>query len=689
MADLKEDLGALRQSLLGDKPRPIQEGIEQLGTSFAAGIIDLQNDLLQKDTEFDQSGVPDFGFRSGLSRADTDEERKAYLDKWAGPKGWTQDRFGAYALTPAGMTMLGYPHKGKPVLIDEPWSLTRYDIADLAGEAPAIAGATAATLATGGMGLAAGMLAAAGGAALGKVAGEGVEEIRGENLQTFSQVAGDVGEEALYAAGGEGLFRGVLAPIGRKILRPRVNKMTPERAELAETAAEMGARPSITQIAPSSLLGRYQSLANMIFGNPLARGNLKAITKETDRLRAATGGKGSDARLSVGDRITKDVSRARGALARWSKGVTDQIDEAVQGQAVVPTSRLKAQAQEVLESLPRKKSTTVNEPSINYRDDLSGRQINLGGTRERPGDVVFSSKETITALEKIKDLPDFYTTGEMQQVTSQLFDAIGSETIVPGITGRNARLLWRASTDSYDDIVDEGIRGAVLRFRGRYHREISLFDNALIERVMKSPKLAGRLEPEEIVGAVFMRGKASKIGRLKAVVTPGTWKEVRRSAMEEVLGKLSKRADDPFEVMFQGKQFLTALDAYGPDTLNAMFGKSLTRDLYKLGRVTQLVTKEAKMTGGIVAASIALHPLKNVGRLLRIFFMADFLNTPFAVRWLTKGLSAPNTREGTAAITRLGIFVKALAEQHTTDPLPAQQESTNRRPPSGVAADTQ
>lgn len=662
MAELNEDLGSLRQSLLGNTPRPIEEGVKKLGESFKEGITDLQNDLLQTDPDFDPSGVPDFGLRSGLSRADTDEERKAYLDKWAGPKGWTQDRFGAYALTPAGMTRLGYPHKGKPVLIDEPWSLTRYDVADITGEAPAIAGATGAALATGGAGLIPGVVATATGAGLGKLAGEVVEELRGENLQTLPQVAGDIGEEALYGGVGEGVFRGVLAPIGRKILRPRVNKMTPERAELAQTATEMGTRPTVTQIAPSGLLGRYQGMADTIFGNPLARGNLRAITKEVDRLRTATGGKGAGARLSVGDRITKDVSRARGALARWSKGVTDQIDEAVQGQPVVPLQRLKDRADEILGTLPR----------------------------NAEGDVTMASKELVAALEDIQKMPDFYTTGEMQQVTSQLFDAIGSETIVPGITGRNARLLWRASTDSYDDIVDEGIRGAVLRFRGRYHREISRFDNALIERIMKSPKLAGRLEPEEIVGAVFMKGKASKIGRLKAVVTPGTWKEVRLSAMEEVLGKLSKRTDDPFEVMLQGKQFLDALDAYGQDALSAMFGKSLTKDLYKLGRITQLVTRKQPFSGGLVAASIALHPLKNVGRLMRIFIMADFLNTPFAVRWLTEGLSAPNTRKGAAALTRLGVFIKALAEQHTTDPLPIQQkENTSHRPPGSVAADSQ
>ncbi len=658
---MAEDLQSLRQSLIGEKPRPIREGVKQLGESFAEGIGDLRNELLQKDVDFDPSGVPDFGLRSGLSRMDTPAERKKFLDDWAGPKGWTQDRYGAYALTPAGMTRLGYPHKGKPVLIDEPWSLTRYDVADLAGEAPAIAGATAGALATGGAGFIPGVLATAGGAALGKAGGEAVEALRGENLQTFPQVMGDVGEEALLGAVGEGVFRSALAPLGRKMLRPRANKMTSERAELAQTAREMGGQPTVTQIAPSGLLGRYQGMADTIFGNPLARKNAHALEREMRRLRSATKGRGPAGRLSVGDRIAGDIGRARGALARWSKLTTNKIDEVVQGEPIVPLNRLKEQAQETLAKLPR----------------------------DAEGNITMASGELVKSLEDIAKLPDFYTTGEMQQVTSRLFDAIGNETIVPGITGRNARLLWRASTDTYEDIVDPSIRDALLKFRARYHQEITRFDNAIVQRIMKSPKFAGRLEPEQIVGAVFKKGESSKLKRIKAVVTPGTWNKVRQVAMEDFLGKLVKRTDDPFEVLFQGKEFLTALDGYGKVTLNAMFGKGLTADLYRLGRVTQLVTVKQKFSGGLVAASIALHPLTNVGRLFRIFFMANWLNRPFAVKWLTEGLEAPNTRRGAAAITRLGVFIKALAEQHTDDPLPTQQGNAGRQPPGSVAADSQ
>ncbi len=465
MAEHSEGFGGLRESLLGQTPQPIREGIAELGEGLKKGFGSLRDDLLQRDREFDTAGVPDFGLRAGLSRMDTPAERKRYLDKWLGPQGWTQDKYGSYALTPSGMDTLHLPHKNRPVLIDEPWSLTRYDIADITGEAPAIAGATAAGILTGGLSFIPGTLAVVAGEVLGKFAGEAVEEIRGENLQTFPEVAADALKQGAYAAGGEAVSRGLLAA-GRKAMAPYAARMTPERTTMAQSARELGAQPSVTQIIRPPILGRAQSMMNLIFGDPLSQKNAKAIIKEMSRLRSSTGAP-AGTKLSIGERITKDISRARGALSRWSSRVASQIDEMAGGMPVVPTTKIKAQAQEILDSLPR--------------------------TAE--GDVVFAQKELVSELENVMNLPEFFTTQQMQQVTERLFSAISDETIVPGIGRRHARMLWKSATESYADIADDNLRDLVLRFRDRYRREITRFDNALVERVMRSPKNAGRLEP--------------------------------------------------------------------------------------------------------------------------------------------------------------------------------------------------
>ena len=98
-----------------------------------------------------------------------------------------------------------------------------------------------------------------------------------------------------------------------------------------------------------------------------------------------------------------------------------------------------------------------------------------------------------------------------------------------------------------------------------------------------------------------------------------------------------------------------------------MFGKPHVDDLYRLGRVTQLVTQKQAGAGGLVAANIALRPLGNFKKIIQMVTMQRFLNTPFAVRWFTEGLKAPNTRLGAEALSRASVFMIAAGEQATQD----------------------
>src|SRR3990167_8173219 len=195
---------------MGDKGLPypdVAQSIENAGE-------DLE-EFLGVDPKFSQKGVDMMSFRAGLSRMDTPEERAAYLTKSVGKDGHTVDKFGNLALTPEGATRLGMERPDKPVIIDEKgasWS----DIADLQGDAPAILGGTVAGMLTGGTGFVPGVLAVGAGTALGKGMGEAEESLRGENLQSLPEVAEDVATTGAEVMLGEGLFRGFLAPIGRK-----------------------------------------------------------------------------------------------------------------------------------------------------------------------------------------------------------------------------------------------------------------------------------------------------------------------------------------------------------------------------------------------------------------------------------------------------------------------------------------
>ena len=256
----------------------------------------------------------------------------------------------------------------------------------------------------------------------------------------------------------------------------------------------------------------------------------------------------------------------------------------------------------------------------------------------------------------------------MQAISQRLFDAIGDDTIVPGISGRNARLLWKASRSTFGDIEDEGVRGMALAFQKKYGEEIGRFDNALIERIMRNPRLAGKIEPEHVVEAVFKKGNVGTIHRLKNAVHPATWEKVKRGAMEDMTDQLVKRTDDPVISVMAGKEFLNTLDSYGKPTLEAMFGRDHADALYRLGRVAQTTNVKMAGAGGLVAANLALHPLRNFGKLAQIFTMQKFLATPFAIRWYTEGLKAPNTRAGAAALTRAAVFMLTTAQSVSQTP---------------------
>lgn len=612
-------------------------GLESIGR-HAVGVGQR---FLSYDPAFDQSGVPSHSFRAKFGLLDTDEERADWLSKTAGAGGWTQDKYGNYALTPEGMRAVGVPPSDRPTLIDEPLP-SRYDIADVAGDIPAIAGGVGGAMAASGLGVLPGAVIAGVGAAVGKGFVELAEHFTGMNKQTAAEVAGDVAMEGLLGAGGE-LGARTAMTVGRKLMAPYAKRMTPEVRKLAQEAADIGARPKAVQLTKPPLVGRFSAIADRIFGNPLAEANKQALEAEMARLGRYGPRRGA---ADVGESIVDDIGKARRALSKWAKGIASQIDEAAQGQPFVPTSGLKARAAEIAESLPQAADRTR---------------------------TVLTPPELPASLRDVQELADIVPLAEMQNITSHLWDAVDDNTIIPGISSRNARQLWKAATQSYEDIADDALRELVLPFRRQYAQAIKKFDNSLVRRIMLDPKYAGQIPPERIVASVFRKGQQQQIRQLRQVVSPERWREVQGAAMEDVLSNVTARTADPLMDVFTGKNLLNALDGYGRGALKEMFGKPVANDLYRLGRVTQLVTFTQAQAGGLVAASLALHPWKNLGRLAQLRLLSKLFNSPAGVRWMTEGLKAPKTRAGSAALARVTAMAVMLAEDETHSPPPVQQ----------------
>ncbi len=649
----------------GTKPAATRSQLEQLTSRMGRRVEALRDDLMGVDRSFDRAGVPDFTFRSDFSRMDTDEERVEYLNRQVGAGGWTTDKFGNYALTPSGMDRMQLEHSGKPVLIDEP-ELTRFDVADVRGDLPAIAGATLAGVGTGGAGLVAGVLATAGGAAALKGIDEAADAFRGDNLQSPGEMAMDLAKEAAFAGTGETIARTVMLPIGRKMLAPQVGRVTPEAREIMEDAAAIGARPNVAQITRAPLLGRSQEMMNRIFGDPLAFTNSKALGDEMSRLTAGAGQKIAN-RTNLGELIQTNIKAARRAFSADSSAMYQVFDDVVGGRALVPTYRVKQVAQSILDDIPK---------------NVEGRAI-------------MAAPETMTQIGGVLQLPDFISGKQMQALRSRLLDASRVSNLVPGLETRHARLLREAADGAFQDMGDQSAemlarqfdvdlgseealkafgeggpqqlvqnaRDALNRANAYYREGVSKFDNNLIARITRDPSFAGSVDPETIVDMMFRKGRASNVNRVMAVLPERVRGNVRRAAIEDIMDSMTDGVTDPIRPIFTGARFLKTLEGYGTETLESMFGKQRTEELFRLGRVAQVVTSRQDKSGGLVAAGIALHPLQNLTKLMKLRVMSKIMNSENGVKWLTVGLDAPKTRAGASALTRLYTQAQMLAEE--------------------------
>lgn len=605
----------------------------------------IVNEFAKREPNIDyHTGVRDVDLRTGLSRMDTEEEKTKFLNEKVGSGKWERDKWGQFIISPAGMEGLGLEHKGLPVAVDEHRS-TPLDVADWRGDAPAIAGAVAGGMATGG----AGILPAMGMAGLSAAGFQGFDEaldaIRQQNLQSPEEVGTGLLTKAAEASAGEAVHRGLLRPLGRKILAPEASRMTPQSTMAMEDALRRGFAPKVSQISRPPILGRMEEVAEKLFGAPSAEINRKAILKNLELFRAGQGPKGG-LTSDLGITISDSIEAGRKKFGDRASALYSKVDELAGGRAVVPTASLKKSAVKLFGDLPK---TIEGKPA-------------------------FTSPETQKFIDEILSLPDNLTVGQMQAVRSRLFDTMYTGDLVPGITSRQVKQLYKGATTSFDDIARQEGGGEVakqLNLANRYYRQnIKKFDDHLIEKIVRDPAKAGGIDPENIVDVVFHRGTGGTIRRVKRVVEPEVWQKFERQTMDDLLDNIVDKTKDPLQDVFNGKKFLNGLDAMGKEKLNAMFGSTTTKELYEFGRAVNLVSsKPPGAAGGLVAAYVALHPLQNIGVLAKMKVIQKLLTSETGRKWFTTGLKAPKTRAGADAISRLTVMIQQLADEETNAPL--------------------
>ena len=284
----------------------------------------------------------------------------------------------------------------------------------------------------------------------------------GANQQSAHDVVGNVLGDVHAAMGGEVLGQG-LGAVARRMLAPEARRMTPERTQILQESRDMGVQPRAGQVTEAPILGKVESMMNKIFGDPLMQRNSTALGKEMDRLATAAGPRVVQGRVTAGESIKEGIATTRKALGDWASGAITKIQSELipaEQPNVIPTAQLKAAAKDILADLPhtQAQAPTPGTPAMPF----IAAQPGTPGAAGRP---ILTPQDTLGAITQINQLPDNITLPQMQAITNKLYDAIGNDTIVQGITGRNARRLWSAATQGYDDIKDPELRAALSSFR--------------------------------------------------------------------------------------------------------------------------------------------------------------------------------------------------------------------------------
>ena len=187
-------------------------------------------------------------------------------------------------------------------------------------------------------------------------------------------------------------------------------------------------------------------------------------------------------------------------------------------------------------------------------------------------------------------------------------------------------------------------------------------------RVLSDPD---NVQFEQAIDAIF-KPKSSKLATevLEHFKDdPRIIEAIKAKSMEKIL-RSAVDASDNFNIIYSGANLNKALDRYGAGTLQSMFGKDLTGDLYDFARQLNLISLGKNQgAGGIVAANLTLSPIRQgpgaLSDLLLLGLVSKALARPGVVKYLTFGLQG-NTRAHADALARVKAQITASGALEAT-----------------------
>ena len=148
---------------------------------------------------------------------------------------------------------------------------------------------------------------------------------------------------------------------------------------------------------------------------------------------------------------------------------------------------------------------------------------------------------------------------------------------------------------------------------------------------------------EEVAGRLFTPKAAPDIARVKSLLREEDFLEIQNAAMDKLI-RTAVKPGSKGEItdIFKPGNLTNALDSYGDETLDAMFGAEIRQSLRYLANTLNVLTKgeagRGAGAGGLIAATLAIS-FFNIAALPMItatIFMRGLLSSPNFVRGLAR-----------------------------------------------------
>lgn len=647
-----------RFSRSGPEPLPSNEAM-RIGREASTPSMMRQgwNSLMRIDDDVSTEPFDEYAFRADYSRMDTDEERKAFLNKRLGVGGAGRDKYGNVIITPKGQKALGRTPLEKPMYLDEP-AVSLGDIADMRGDAPAAAAGVVTGALTSGMGLlpAVGYAALAGGAA--KTLDETGDYLRGDNLQSLSEVATDIGIDSLQSGLGEGIGRGVYR-MGKYALEPNRYKMKTgaeetlrdlNRYEYLKPDGEtepLNITPPASSMVEAPLLSAFTRMSEYIFGDKqrqeqiekLARFGRSSLSNVAERI--------PDQQL--GEQIVKEWSAARQSVRAPADNLYKFMDSGAGAIENLDTTAIRDVAKDILRRLPKAKRQTDEDEFTTLADEVFGKS----NFSLRPDEPLPPKKPVIGEKElgELTRLANLDTSSAQQiQLLRTFINNSADEGFLTSIGSAERAKIRDAATK-----ILEGFPG-VKEADAQYKLLMAPFNNKLVNQMGRKNERA--IAPEQFVEKVT-RGtiRGSEWDQVTARLSPNTVRQLQRTALDKLVSN-SIEIDEVTKIpVINAGKLSDAIKKIEDGLVGKVYPEETIKQLDVLARGVGLVQgKNERRSGMLKAAAMALAPLEYLPELARIRVMKTAMESPMGLRWLTVGLTQPTTKMGKIAIEKLRAF---------------------------------